>query len=136
MRVIIYGVGAVGGTIAGYLALSGAEVVGIARGAMLDAVRRQGGLSLVTPGGTHEARLPCCATPAEVGLRPDDVILLTMKSQDTEAALHTLHDAGARGQTVVCAQNGVDNERMALRRFANEIMPEFEEKSRTLSAVK
>jgi 2-dehydropantoate 2-reductase len=119
MRVIIYGLGAVGGTIAARLALTGTEVAGIARGAMLDALRAQGGLTLMTPSGTDLARFACYGSPAEVGLRPDDVILLTMKSQDTEAALLALHAAGARDQTVVCAQNGVDNERMALRHFAN-----------------
>ena len=36
MRVIVYGVGAIGGTVAAALALAGQEVVGIARGAQLD----------------------------------------------------------------------------------------------------
>ena len=42
-----------------------------------------------------------------------------MKSQDTVAALEALGEAGAREQAIVCAQNGVSNEREALRRFAN-----------------
>ena len=40
MRAVVYGVGAVGGVTAAALFSSGAEVVGSARGAMLDAVRR------------------------------------------------------------------------------------------------
>ena len=39
MRFIVYGVGAIGGTIAASLVLAGSEVVGIARGRMLDAIR-------------------------------------------------------------------------------------------------
>lgn len=118
MRIIVYGVGAVGGTIAARLALSGVEVAGIARGAMLDAIRA-GGLALTTSGGTETAHFPCYADPAELEIGDDDVILLTMKSQDTEGALERLRAAGAYRQPVVCAQNGVVNERMALRYFPN-----------------
>ena len=42
-----------------------------------------------------------------------------MKTQDTAAALERLRAAGVAGQPVFCVQNGVANERMALRRFPN-----------------
>jgi 2-dehydropantoate 2-reductase len=118
MRIIVYGVGAIGGTVAAALALAGQEVVGIARGAQLDAIRA-GGLLLRTPDKTARARFPCHADPTEIDLRPDDAILLTMKTQDTAAALDRLRVAGAAGQPVLCVQNGVANERLALRRFPN-----------------
>ena len=118
MRVIVYGVGAIGGTVAASLALSGQEVVGIARGAQLAAIRGEG-LLLRTPEGSARARFPCFADPAEVGLRPDDAILLTMKTQDSTAALERLRAAGATEQPIFCVQNGVANERFALRRFPN-----------------
>lgn len=116
MRIIVYGVGAVGGTIAARLALSGADVVGIARGRMLEAIQDRG-LKFTSAAGVETVRFPCFGDPAECGLRKDDVILLTMKSQDTEAALERLRHAGAYGQAVVCAQNGVANERAVLRHF-------------------
>ena len=118
MRFIVYGVGAIGGTLAARLALSGAEVAGIARGSQLEALRADG-LVLRTPAGDHRARFPVAETPLALGLRPDDVIFLAMKSQDTAAALAQLREAGANEQTIVCAQNGVDNERAALRLFPN-----------------
>ena len=118
MRFIVYGVGAIGGTLAARLALSGDEVFGIARGAQLDAIR-QHGLRLRTPSGTEIARFPCHADPAEIAFGPDDVIFLTMKSQDTLGALLRLRAAGVSGQAIVCAQNGVANERIALRYFPN-----------------
>lgn len=118
MRFVIYGVGAIGGTIAAALALSGQEVVGIARGAQLEAIRANG-LLLRTPDRTATVRFPCHASPAEAGLRPDDVILLTMKTQDTQPALEALRAAGVADQPVLCVQNGVANERMALRFFPN-----------------
>lgn len=118
MRFIVYGVGAIGGTIAAGLALAGREVVGIARGRMLDAIRANG-LLFRTPEGEHRVSFPCHAGPGEIAFRPDDVVILTMKSQDTYEALFDLRDAGATSQAIVCAQNGVANERMALRLFPN-----------------
>ena len=118
MRFVIFGVGAIGGTIAGNLSLVGRDVVGIARGRMLEAVTRDG-LLLRRPDGEHRIDLACHASPADIAFRPDDVILLTMKSQDTQAAIRALRDAGVADQPVVCMQNGVANERAALRYFPN-----------------
>src|SRR4051794_36482 len=116
MRIIVYGVGAIGGTVAAALALSGQEVVGIARGAQLDAIQA-GGLVLRTPLRTEHVKFPCVPDPTELQLRSDDVVLLTMKTQDTIAALEHLRLAGLRDQPIFCVQNGVANERYALRRF-------------------
>ena len=49
----------------------------------------------------------------------DDVVLLAVKSQDTEEALRQLAAAAPVATPVVCVQNGVANEPAALRRFAN-----------------
>jgi 2-dehydropantoate 2-reductase len=116
MRIIVYGVGAIGGTIAAAAALANREVVGIARGAQLDAIRSEG-LLLRTPGRAARATFPCVADPAEIDWRPDDAILLTMKTQDTRPALDRLRAAGVVEQPIFCVQNGVANERLALRRF-------------------
>ncbi|MGZ9811475.1 ketopantoate reductase family protein [Pseudoroseicyclus sp. H15] len=118
MRIVIQGIGAVGGTLAASLALSGQEVVGIARGPMLSALQ-QSGLTLQTCAGARQAKFPAFSTPAEAEIRPDDVILLCTKTQHTEAALAQLQAAGVSDQPVFCFQNGVENERLALRRFPN-----------------
>lgn len=116
MRIIVYGIGAIGGTVAAALGLSGQEVIGIARGAQLEAIR-SGGLLLRTPENTARAAFQCVADPADIAFRSDDVVLLTMKTQDTVAALESLRVAGVAEQPIVCVQNGVANERFALRRF-------------------
>ncbi|HEY9010902.1 MAG TPA: 2-dehydropantoate 2-reductase N-terminal domain-containing protein [Devosia sp.] len=118
MRFIVYGVGAIGGTIAAGLMLAGREVLGIARGKMLDAIRSNG-LLFRTSEGEHRLTFPCHAGPDQIEFRADDVVILTMKSQDTEAALRDLSAAGVTAQTILCAQNGVANERAALRLFPN-----------------
>ena len=118
MRIIVYGIGAVGGAIAAQLSFSGHTVIGIARGRQLDAIRASG-LSLSTPRGTRTARFPVHADPAEISFRPDDVVFLTMKTPDTLGALQRLSAARVTAQPVFCFQNGVANEALALRFFAN-----------------
>lgn len=118
MRIIMHGIGAVGGTLAAALALAGHEVVGIARGEHLQAVRTSG-LKMRTPRGDRVARFACVASPSEITFDPDDHVVLAMKSQDTARALEQLAAAGLSDQPVFCAQNGVENERLALRRFPN-----------------
>ncbi|WP_200307976.1 ketopantoate reductase family protein [Streptomyces adelaidensis] len=123
-RYIVIGAGAVGGTIGGRLAGAGHEVVLVARGAQYTALREHG-LRLRTPDGDHTHHLPTVDGPAALGdLRPDDVLLLTVKTQDTESALTAWGPAPVTGGgtaaerlPLICAQNGVESQRLALRRF-------------------
>lgn len=117
MRYVIYGAGGIGGVIGARLHQHGRDVVLIARGAGYEAIRERG-LTLRTPEETLTQRIPVAAHPAEVAFTPDDVVLLTMKTQDTEPALRDLEAAAGPDVPVFCAQNGVENERLALRRFA------------------
>lgn len=124
MRYIVIGAGGVGGTIGGRLAQAGHDVVLVARGAHLDALRAQGGLRLTTPEGTSVVSVPAVSGPDEIELAGGDVLLLATKTQDAEAALAgwawrpVRHGTVAAGDLpVLCAQNGVASERLALRRF-------------------
>ncbi|MEY9845916.1 ketopantoate reductase family protein [Streptacidiphilus sp. MAP5-3] len=124
MRYIIVGAGAVGGAVGGRLAQSGREVALVARGAHLDALRTWG-LRLVTPQGEERLRIPAYAHHEDMGpLGADDVLVLAVKSQDSEGLLRQWSAAPVRGGgtagevlPIVCAQNGVANERAALRHF-------------------
>ncbi|HWC67267.1 MAG TPA: 2-dehydropantoate 2-reductase [Acidimicrobiales bacterium] len=118
MRFVVFGAGAVGGVVGGRLAEHGHDVVLIARGAHLEAIRRHG-LALRSPAASVTVRPPAMADPADAQLGPGDVVLLAVKSQDTELALTALAAACPVATPVACLQNGVANERAALRRFAN-----------------
>ena len=118
MRFVIFGAGAIGGVVGARLSEAGFEVALIARGQHLEAIREHG-LTLETPVARTVLHLPAAADPAELGVgAPGDVVLLATKSQDTAGALVALRAAGARDVPVVCVQNGVENERLALRSFA------------------
>jgi 2-dehydropantoate 2-reductase len=123
MHYVIIGAGAVGGTIGGRLHQYGHRVTLVARGAHLAAIRERG-LLLATPEGEHQLDVPVAAGPADVTLEPGSVLVLAVKSQDTAAALAAWADAPVRGGglagdrlALLCAQNGVANERVALRLF-------------------
>jgi 2-dehydropantoate 2-reductase len=116
VRFVVYGAGAVGGVIGAHLFRHGHDVTLIARGAHHDAIRERG-LRLDTPDESVTLPVPVAARPAEVELAEGDVVLLTMKTQDTAAALAELSAVAPPGIVVVCAQNGVENERLALRLF-------------------
>ncbi|MFY1689902.1 ketopantoate reductase family protein [Plantactinospora sp. WMMB782] len=130
MRYVIIGAGAVGGTIGVRLGEAGLHVTLVARGAHLAAIRAHG-LALDTPDGGYVGRLPAVGDPASADsgiadllLTPDTVLVLTVKSQDTEAALRGWADLPVRGGgtaaerlPLLTAQNGVANERAAARIF-------------------
>lgn len=124
MRYVIIGAGAVGGAIGGRLAESGHEVVLVARGAHRAALS-EGGLRFRVPEGELSYRLSVVDGPGGLGeLRCDDVLVLAVKTQDSEAALAAWGQAPVAGGgtaaerlPVVCAQNGVESQRLALRRF-------------------
>lgn len=128
MRFIIIGAGAVGGTIGACLHSSGHDVVLVARGEHLRALRRDG-LTLATPAGTEVLPVPAAGGPDEVALRTGDVLVLSVKSQDTAGVLEQwawqpVADTrggrpavAAEALPLICAQNGVANESVALRRF-------------------
>lgn len=116
MRIVVYGAGAVGGVVGCRLFQHGHDVTLIARGAHYEAVRDKG-LRLNTPDESVTLPVPVAGHPSETELRPGDVVLLTMKTQDTGAALAELSAVAPPGVIVACAQNGVENERLALRRF-------------------
>jgi 2-dehydropantoate 2-reductase len=116
VRFVVYGAGAVGGVLGAQLFRAGHEVVLIARGAHYEAIRDQG-MRFETPTGAETLPIPIVADPGEAMLQSDDVVVCAMKSQDTLAAVNRLSETAPSNITIVCAQNGVSNEQMALRSF-------------------
>jgi 2-dehydropantoate 2-reductase len=118
MRFVIYGAGAIGGGIGARLVQGGQDVTLIARGEHYAAIRDYG-LRLDTPDDTVTVKPPVADRPGSLTLADGDVVILAMKTQHTSTALTELAATAPPGITVVCAQNGVENERLALRLFGN-----------------
>jgi 2-dehydropantoate 2-reductase len=118
VRFVIYGAGAIGATIGAHLHQAGCDVVLIARGRHLEALKRDG-LRFQNPEGEARLAIPAVGSPAAAELTAEDTVVLSMKTQDSAGALEQLASLGLDQFGLVCAQNGVENERLALRRFAN-----------------
>jgi 2-dehydropantoate 2-reductase len=118
VRYIFYGAGAIGATLGARLFEIGRDVTLIARGEH-GRILAERGLRFGTPEGWRTLRIPVVAPPDALTFGDGDVIVLSMKSQDTAAALDALVERTPRDIAIVCAQNGVENERRTLRRFAN-----------------
>ncbi|MDV6271434.1 ketopantoate reductase family protein [Rhodococcus globerulus] len=130
-RIIVIGPGATGGAIAAELNVHGADVVVVARGAELEAIRERG-LIYHTPDGTRTVNLNTIGGPEEINLTDRDVLVLTTKSQDAEQALRTWAwrpvttsngDTRLAGEVIplVTVQNGLNTDRAALRWFKTVI---------------
>lgn len=116
MRFVVFGAGAVGGVLGARLHQAGFEVELIARGAHFGAIRERG-LTLETPSERVALPIPVHESPASISWALDDVVLLAVKSQDTATALSDLRGSAPQDVSVVCLQNGVENERLALRLY-------------------
>jgi 2-dehydropantoate 2-reductase len=79
----------------------------------------ENGLRMETPEGVLRVDIPVVDAPPRIEWTDADVVLLAMKTQDTVGALTALASAAPATVPVFCMQNGVANERMALRRFPN-----------------
>jgi 2-dehydropantoate 2-reductase len=117
MRFVVCGAGAIGGVIGGQLAKAGAEVLFVDPWtAHVDAINADG-LRLKGVHGTHVLRVPAVTAAAAVDFRPDDAILLAVKSFRTDTVCGAIRRVTALDLPVFCAQNGIRNEEVAARHF-------------------
>ena len=109
MRIAIVGAGAVGGYFGARLAHAGQDVVVVARGAHLDAIRAQG-LQVVSPAlGDFTARCRAESDPAAVGAV--DLVIFAVKAYDNDTAIPQLEPLLGRNTAVLTLQNGIDSTR-------------------------
>jgi 2-dehydropantoate 2-reductase len=107
MQVMVYGAGAVGSVVGARLHETGASVRLIGRKAHVDAIRANG-LLVRGRSGSRSVRLPA-TTELDGGA---DIILLTVKAQDVQAAAREIAKLHSNA-TVVTMQNGVRSDREA-----------------------
>jgi 2-dehydropantoate 2-reductase len=108
MRVLVAGTGGVGGYFGARLARAGTPVTFLARGAHLEAMRRDG---LRIRSAVDGEWVIVADAVGKVGEGPPaDVVLFCVKSFDTETAAAAVRPAVGPDTAVVSLQNGVDNE--------------------------
>jgi 2-dehydropantoate 2-reductase len=106
MRVAIMAAGAVGGYFGARLAQAGHDVVFFARGAHLEAIRRDGLKIESARGDLHLKDVQ--VTDKATGLAPVDVVLFAVKLWDTESAAEIIKPIVTGNTRVIVVQNGID----------------------------
>jgi len=104
MKICIYGAGAIGGYVGAMLARQGADVSLIARGAHLEAMRKNG-LRLDIGDESFTVHPTLTDDPSELG--PQDYVLLTMKAHGVAAIADAMQPLLGPDTAVVTAQNGL-----------------------------
>lgn len=104
MRICIYGAGAIGGYLGVQLALAGANVTLIARGAHLAAMQANG-VRLLINGEERVAHPRCTDNLANVG--EQDFVILTLKAPSVPGVVELMQPLLGRDTAVVTAVNGI-----------------------------
>ena len=116
MKIVMMGSGGVGGYFGARLALGGADVTFVARGAHLAAMRANG-LILDTPQGRlHVPKVRVVEHARDAGTA--DVVLLSVKLWDTQEALQQIKPIVGPATAVISLQNGVHKEELLGQAFA------------------
>jgi 2-dehydropantoate 2-reductase len=105
MRVVVFGTGGAGGYFGAQLALAGENVVFIARGEHLNAIRTNG-LRLETPNGLTVVHAEATDDPAQV--TGADVVLIGVKAWQVRDAAQAIRNIVGPDAFVVPLQNGVE----------------------------
>lgn len=120
MKIAVMGAGAVGCFYGGMLARAGHEVVLIGRAQHVEAVQREG---LLMEMAAFTGRVPIGASTEAVAVREARLVLVCVKSTDTEAAAAQIAPHLAPEAIVLSLQNGVDNAARLQARLAREVGP-------------
>ena len=108
MRVLVVGAGGVGGYFGAHLVRAGTAVTFLARGAHLEAIRRDG--LRIRSAIDGEWTVKADAVGDVAGQPPPDGVLLCVKSVDNETAAAANRPLIGSDPAGVSLQNGVDNE--------------------------
>jgi 2-dehydropantoate 2-reductase len=106
MKICIFGAGAVGGVMAGWLQRAGHDVSVVARGANLTAIRAKG-LRIRAHDTGEVAAYPVRAESEPQALGPQDCVIVTVKAQSLPEAARAMAALAGPDTTVVTAMNGV-----------------------------
>ena len=104
MRIAVLGAGAIGAYVGAALARGGADVHLVARGANLEALKRNG-VKVLSARGDFEAHPPATDDPTEIG--PVDFVFLGLKANSYATAGPLLKPLLHEKTAVIAGQNGI-----------------------------
>lgn len=112
MKILIYGAGAIGSVIGGFLSKSGEDVALLGRPQHMETIKTKG-LSIQGIWGEHKvSNLKVFSTNSQLKeeiKEPFDLIILTVKAYDTISALADIRNLAGVNTYVLSLQNGLGN---------------------------
>jgi 2-dehydropantoate 2-reductase len=120
MRIAVAGAGAVGCYFGGMLARAGHPVTLIGRAAHVEAFRESG---LHFEGLKFDERIPVGASTSAEAVRGAELVLVCVKSTDTEVTAEAMAPFLEPGALVASLQNGVDNAARIQARISQPVIP-------------
>jgi 2-dehydropantoate 2-reductase len=118
MKIVIVGSGGVGGYFGARLARAGEDVTFVARGAHLQAIREHG--MRIRSAVDGEWSVKAAAVETLEGHAPADIVLLCVKSYDTEQAAELIRPVVGEHTAILSLQNGIDNEGKLARLYGDD----------------
>src|SRR5689334_25198011 len=100
MKICVFGSGAIGSYMGVQLERAGAEVSLIARGAHLEAMRRNG-VKLLIDGNEYVARPHCTDDPSELG--PQDYVIISLKAHSVPPVVGSMQPLLGNDTSIVTA---------------------------------
>lgn len=121
MRIVFLGAGAVGGYFGGLLARAGEDVYFIARGGHLEAIQNRG-LAFENPEASYVVPVRASDDPRDA--EKADVLIVTVKTYDTDTACPPCRPLVGPNTTVVTLQNGLGGRERLSKHFPPESIVE------------
>jgi len=106
VKIAVVGAGAIGGYVGGWLAAAGEDVTFIARGANLEAIRKNG-MRVIGEDGLEMMPSTVAAHQNMAEAGPQDVVILAVKAHQVAAVAGNLHSLCNDATTIVTMQNGI-----------------------------
>lgn len=117
-RIVVYGAGAIGATVGGWLAEAGADVTFVARGSRASILREQG-LKLYEVDHRDAARTWRVSAVSDVSAAPEaPIIIVAVKNYDLEVAARDIREKLRGEPLIVALQNGVENQQVLPHYFS------------------
>jgi len=118
MHFVVYGAGAVGSVLGGFLSLQRNDVLMVCRADHARSIR-ENGLRLRSETGAYHAHPSAVESLSASDVSDESRILLTVKSHATRTCVEELSHVAPPASSVVAFQNGIGNEDVIAEHFEN-----------------
>jgi 2-dehydropantoate 2-reductase len=116
-KIIVYGAGAIGSTVAGWLAKNGEDITMLARGQNASAIKSKG-LLIYQGGRKNESEPVRVEVISDLNEMPaPDIIFLAVKNYDLENAAKDIQQKITNNPIIIALQNGMENQKILPKYF-------------------